>query len=199
MILQLFTSYLKNNEIVAFPIRSEIQFYRSLLFWKATIVDENTRFCGSLLIWKATILDENTRICGSLLIWKATILNENTRCWTKIHDFAARFLFENRRFWTKIRDFAAVTGYAPRAARGAQWRVLSGSKTRHIIHFSCNFVATISSLWKQKCDFRSVQRSAFCRSRRELANAYLRAEFGFDTAENEPSEKKKEKEKKRAL
>ena len=34
----------------------------------------------------------------------------------------------------KIRDFAAVTGYAPRAARGAQWRVLSGSKTRHIIH-----------------------------------------------------------------
>ena len=33
-----------------------------------------------------------------------------------------------------MRDFAAVTGYAPRAARGAQWRVLSGSKTRHIIH-----------------------------------------------------------------
>ena len=61
-------------------------------------------------------------------------MDENTRCWTKIHDFAARFLFENRRFWTKIRDFAAVTGYAPRAARGAQWRVLSGSKTRHIIH-----------------------------------------------------------------
>ena len=52
----------------------------------------------------------------------------------KIHDFAVRFLFENRRFWTKIRDFAAVTGYAPRAARGAQWRVLSGSKTRRIIH-----------------------------------------------------------------
>ena len=80
------------------------------------------------------MLDENTRFCGSLLIWKATILDENTRCWTKIHDFAARFLFENRRFWTKMRDFAAVTGYAPRAARGAQWRVLSGSKTRHLIH-----------------------------------------------------------------
>ena len=52
----------------------------------------------------------------------------------KIRDFAAHFFFENRRLWTKIRDFAAVTGYAPRAARGAQWRVLSGSKTRHIIH-----------------------------------------------------------------
>ena len=32
-----------------------------------------------------------------------------------------------------------------------------------------------------------MQRSAFCRSRRELSNAYLLAKFGFDTAEHEPS------------
>ena len=32
-----------------------------------------------------------------------------------------------------------------------------------------------------------MQRSAFCRSRRELSNAYLLAKFGFDTAENEAS------------
>ena len=31
-----------------------------------------------------------------------------------------------------------------------------------------------------------MQRRAFCRSRRELSNAYLLAKFGFDTAENEP-------------
>ena len=31
-----------------------------------------------------------------------------------------------------------------------------------------------------------MQRSALCRSRRELSNAYLLATFGFDTAENEP-------------
>ena len=31
-----------------------------------------------------------------------------------------------------------------------------------------------------------MQRSALCRSRRELSNAYLLANFGFDTAENEP-------------
>ena len=31
-----------------------------------------------------------------------------------------------------------------------------------------------------------MQRSAFCRSRRELSNEYLLAKFGFDTAENEP-------------
>ena len=31
-----------------------------------------------------------------------------------------------------------------------------------------------------------MQRSAMCRSRRELSNAYLLAKFGFDTAENEP-------------
>ena len=31
-----------------------------------------------------------------------------------------------------------------------------------------------------------MQRSALCRSRRELSNAYLLAKFGFDTTENEP-------------
>ena len=35
-------------------------------------------------------------------------------------------------------------------------------------------------------DSKTVQRSAFWRSRRELSNAYLLANFGFDTAENEP-------------
>ena len=32
-----------------------------------------------------------------------------------------------------------------------------------------------------------MQRSALCRSRRELSNAYLLAKFRFDTAENEPA------------
>ena len=32
-----------------------------------------------------------------------------------------------------------------------------------------------------------MQRSALCRSRRELSNSYLLAKFGIDTAENEPS------------
>ena len=31
-----------------------------------------------------------------------------------------------------------------------------------------------------------MQKSALCRSRRELSNAYLLAKFGFDTDENEP-------------
>ena len=34
--------------------------------------------------------------------------------------------------------------------------------------------------------FQTVQRSALCRSRRELSNAYFVAKVGFDTAENEP-------------
>ena len=37
-------------------------------------------------------------------------------------------------------------------------------------------------------DSRTVQRSALCRSRRELSNECLLAKFGFDTAENEPCE-----------
>ena len=32
-----------------------------------------------------------------------------------------------------------------------------------------------------------MERSALCRSRRELSNADLLAKFGFDTAENEPA------------
>ena len=35
-------------------------------------------------------------------------------------------------------------------------------------------------------DSKAVQRSAWCRSRRELSNEYLLAKFGVDTAENEP-------------
>ncbi len=35
---------------------------------------------------------------------------------------------------------------------------------------------------------RTVQRSALCRSRRELSNEYLLAKIGVDTAENEPLE-----------
>ena len=38
----------------------------------------------------------------------------------------------------------------------------------------------------KNCDCRAVQRSALCRSRRELSNAFLLEKFGFDTAENEP-------------
>ena len=34
-----------------------------------------------------------------------------------------------------------------------------------------------------------MQRSALCRSRRELSNAYLLTKFRFDTAENEPAKK----------
>ena len=35
---------------------------------------------------------------------------------------------------------------------------------------------------------KTVQRSALCRSRRELSNAYLLAKIGVDTVENEPLE-----------
>ena len=43
----------------------------------------------------------------------------------------------------------------------------------------------LAKLWQilaKKLDFRAVQRSALCRSRRELSHAYLVAKFGFDTA-----------------
>ena len=53
-----------------------------------------------------------------------------------------------------------------------------------ILNFA-NF-GKILAMFSKKCDFRAVQRSALCRSRRELPNAYLLAKFGSDAAENEP-------------
>ena len=40
-------------------------------------------------------------------------------------------------------------------------------------------------------DSKTVQRSALCKSRRELSNECLLAKFGFDTAENEPCKDRK--------
>ena len=54
-----------------------------------------------------------------------------------------------------------------------------------ILQFFANLLANFD---KRKWDYRAVQRSALCRSRRELSNAYLLAKFGLDTAENEPCE-----------
>ena len=53
--------------------------------------------------------------------------------------------------------------------------------------FSQVFGNILAFLKRTTCDFKAVQRSALCSSRRELSNAYLLAKFGFDTAENEPS------------
>ena len=48
----------------------------------------------------------------------------------------------------------------------------------------------VLAIFKQNIELRErckgLQRSALCRSRRELSNEYLDAKFGFDTAENEP-------------
>ena len=52
----------------------------------------------------------------------------------------------------------------------------------------CNILAKKGKCLTRNWVCRAVQRSALCRSRRELSNAYFLAKFGFDTAENEPCE-----------
>ena len=46
----------------------------------------------------------------------------------------------------------------------------------------------VGDFWLKFWVWRTVQRSALCRSRRELSNEYLLAKIGVDTAENEPLE-----------
>ena len=43
----------------------------------------------------------------------------------------------------------------------------------------------VGDFWLKFWVWRTVQRSALCRSRRELSNEYLLAKIGVDTAENE--------------
>ena len=56
------------------------------------------------------------------------------------------------------------------------------------IHYS--IAKNVDEFWLTFGDCRTVQRSALCRSRRELPNSneYLLDEIGVDTAENEPLE-----------
>ena len=43
----------------------------------------------------------------------------------------------------------------------------------------------LPEILRLESDSKAVQRSALCRSRRELSNEYLLAKIRFDTAENE--------------
>ena len=54
----------------------------------------------------------------------------------------------------------------------------------NLLNFA-KFSNKCSKFLTKNWDCRALQRSALCRSRRELSNAYLLAKFGFDTAENE--------------
>ena len=86
------------------------------------------------------------------------------------------------------------------ASQGVHCVDLGESFPTHIflqIWLRCSrYRALLRSHIRNKCDFRAVQRSALCRSRRELSNSYVLftyvttcivlAKFGFDTAENEP-------------
>ena len=82
--------------------------------------------------------------------------------------------------------------------------LLNFSKFCKILQNSAKILKNFAKFWQilanfwKKCDFRAVQRSALCRSRRELSNAYLLAKFRFDTAENEPCQVCPSKERHRA-
>ena len=56
----------------------------------------------------------------------------------------------------------------------------------------CQKSANISAIFNENIEIResmrTVERSALCRSRRELSNEYFLAKIGVDTAENEPLE-----------
>ena len=56
------------------------------------------------------------------------------------------------------------------------------NKWKFIVHSRKN----VDDFWLNFWDWRTVRRSALCRSRQELSNEYLLAKIGVDTAENEP-------------
>ena len=63
---------------------------------------------------------------------------------------------------------------------------LSSAKFGKFANILAIFKQKFELIPRERFDSKTVQRSAFCRSRRELSNAYLLATFPFDTAEKEP-------------
>ena len=99
-------------------------------------------------------------------------------------NFASKYAFESSR-----RDLHNYTMHS--FAQLCNFNIFSKRIAKHLANFCKTFKSANSANFKfkqlEKCDFRAVQRSALCRARRELSNAYLVTKFGFDTAENEPS------------
>ena len=74
------------------------------------------------------------------------------------------------KFWQNLRNFGKKTG-----KKSAIFNEIFEIRERWLLFPRFSHM-----------DSKAVQRSALCRSRRELSNEYLLAKCGFDTAENEP-------------
>ena len=74
--------------------------------------------------------------------------------------------------------------------RSSKWPAASCLMASRFLVFSFFGVVLARSFFPHFSimDSKTVQRSALCRSRRELSNEYLLAKIGVDTAENEPLE-----------
>ena len=91
------------------------------------------------------------------------------------------------KFYQNFAEFL-LTLTPPNQEVGSQLNALACTRWASSAFSSSLTRSSRSSALTSECDFRSVQRSALCRCRRELSNAYLLsfAKFRFDRAENEP-------------
>ena len=89
---------------------------------------------------------------------------ENPEKMVKFGENSAKF----GQLWANLRNFGKKT-----AKNSQRFLTLILRLESSVPHFS-------------PMDSKAVQRSALCRSRRELSNEYLLAKISVDTAENEP-------------
>ena len=142
------TPYLKINNFRRKLVKiCEIQAHSLFENWPfSRKITENLWNWGALLIWKLASFDENWR--KSVKLRRAPYLKTGKfrRKLVKICEIEAHSLFENWQVSTKIGEnrwnwgalliwkLAIVSSYCTSASREPPWRVLSGSKTRHVIH-----------------------------------------------------------------
>ena len=105
----------------------------------------------------------------------------------KISSKFGKILEQLRKFWQKL-EFFQCKNLTKTLRKEKRLEVLGSELLLLIFTFSRVVLARFFFPGFSISDSRTVQRSALCRSRRELSNAYLLAKIGVDTAENEPLE-----------
>ena len=94
--------------------------------------------------------------------------------------------------WLKKRHTSLFSGNCREIRKNFHWKFAEKMQilTRKWkkLKFNIQSRKNIGDFWLKFWDWRTVQMSALCRSRRELSNEYSLAKIGVDTAENEPLE-----------
>ena len=119
------------------------------------------------------------------ILEKCCILEKSRKKLVKFGENSERFSQNLRNFWEKTAKNSAIFMKILRLEKWLAARCLLASRFLVFFLFGVVLARPFFPHFSHMHS-KTVQRSALCRSRREVSNEYLLAKIGFDTAENEP-------------